>query len=170
MSDRTALFIGRFQPFHLGHLSVIEDIASSGFNRVVIGLGSSQYSGTDQNPLTAEQREELIHASIQNTSSLNVEYAIVRIPDIHDDRMWVDHVHTTVAKSGYEFSSIYTGNHNTSTLFSSSPVEIVPVQFIIQISATEIRQMAKSQDESWKRYVHSSIIELVEKYLLLPVV
>jgi nicotinamide-nucleotide adenylyltransferase len=40
---RRGLLIGRFQPFHIGHLKAIEQ-ATSENDEVIIGIGSAQYS------------------------------------------------------------------------------------------------------------------------------
>ena len=51
----TALFIGRFQPFHSGHVDAIKQISEK---EIIIGIGSSQYSGTDDNPYSFEERKK----------------------------------------------------------------------------------------------------------------
>src|SRR3970040_1541422 len=50
-----ALWIGRFQPFHLGHLSMAKRILAE-VDELVIGIGSAQYSHTPENPFTAGER------------------------------------------------------------------------------------------------------------------
>ncbi|MBP7820288.1 MAG: adenylyltransferase/cytidyltransferase family protein, partial [Candidatus Methanofastidiosum sp.] len=50
-----ALYIGRFQPFHLGHLHVVKLILNSS-KEIIIAIGSSQVSHTIQNPFTAGER------------------------------------------------------------------------------------------------------------------
>lgn len=49
MKAKTALFVGRFQPFHLGHLKVIKDILKKN-DFIVIAIGSSDEKNTDKNP------------------------------------------------------------------------------------------------------------------------
>ena len=44
-----ALFVGRFQPLHKGHLQIIQ-YASKKYDEVIIGVGSSQYNHTKHNP------------------------------------------------------------------------------------------------------------------------
>ena len=58
-----ALFIGRFQPFHKGHLKVIKDIIKKDY-RVIIGIGSSQYSHTVDNPFTSDERKKMIQETL----------------------------------------------------------------------------------------------------------
>ena len=51
----TALYIGRFQPPHLGHISVIKEILKK-YDSVIIGIGSAQEKGTYENPFSAAER------------------------------------------------------------------------------------------------------------------
>ena len=60
-----AVFIGRFQPFHLGHLDVVKHglrIAK----RVIIVLGSSDAAPTTKNPFSVEERQKLILSHFSN--------------------------------------------------------------------------------------------------------
>ncbi|MCD4800755.1 MAG: adenylyltransferase/cytidyltransferase family protein, partial [Methanococcoides sp.] len=46
---KRAFYIGRFQPFHLGHHSVITSIAEE-VDELIIGIGSAQTSHEVNNP------------------------------------------------------------------------------------------------------------------------
>jgi bifunctional NMN adenylyltransferase/nudix hydrolase len=54
-----SVYIGRFQPFHLGHKAVI-DQALSNSKRVVIIIGSADCARSGKNPWSAEDRVEMI--------------------------------------------------------------------------------------------------------------
>ena len=54
---KRGLFIGRFQPFHLGHLKDIKR-AIQEVDELVIGVGSSNEECTKENPFTVEERIE----------------------------------------------------------------------------------------------------------------
>lgn len=60
---KTAVFLGRFQPFHIGHYSIVEKILTE-YKRLMLVIGSAEKSGTDENPWTLQEREEIIRASI----------------------------------------------------------------------------------------------------------
>ena len=64
MSNVNGLCIGRFQPFHLGHLSAIKQ-ALKKVDKLYIGIGSSQYDHEEYNPFTAEERREMIQRALE---------------------------------------------------------------------------------------------------------
>ena len=64
-----ALFIGRFQPFHLGHLHVIKKYYNK-YDILFIGIGSSQYHHTAENPFTYEERKSMIELTL-NAGQIN---------------------------------------------------------------------------------------------------
>ena len=53
------LVVGRFQVFHNGHEQIVRTALSLS-KRVVLLIGSSQECGTEKNPLSYEQRKEVI--------------------------------------------------------------------------------------------------------------
>ena len=87
------LFIGRFQPFHKGHLAMVKKILETS-DEIVIGIGSAQYSHTGENPFTAGERFEMIKRSLDEEGIH--DYHIVPIPDTHVHSVWVSHVKSLV--------------------------------------------------------------------------
>ncbi len=85
------LYLGRFQPFHRGHLSCLEHIRKNAQD-VIIGIGSAQYSRDERNPLTfAERREVMQHALDREKLGFNNVF-FVPIPDIHNEHMWMENI------------------------------------------------------------------------------
>ena len=56
---KVGLYIGRFQPFHMGHLSIVKR-ALKECDTLVIAIGSSQENRTKKNPFTFEERKAFI--------------------------------------------------------------------------------------------------------------
>ena len=77
--------IGRFQPFHLGHLEAIK-FALSKVEHLHVGIGSSNKSHEKRNPFTADERKKMILSSIDDKlkKNLSVHY----IPDVDDHSKW----------------------------------------------------------------------------------
>jgi len=80
---RRAFFIGRFQPFHLGHMEVLRKILKE-VEELIVGVGSAQESHTIENPFTAGERilmvsralDELIEEMLKNGEILFKEAGI----------------------------------------------------------------------------------------------
>lgn len=63
------VFIGRFQPFHIGHKRVIE-LALEQAKQVLVLVGSSFQPRTIKNPFTYEERMEMISTSVGNAVTI----------------------------------------------------------------------------------------------------
>ena len=78
---KRALYIGKFQPFHIGHLSIVEHIVSApDIDEIVICIGSSQWNWKKPNSerplldnfLTWQERKEVIEFSLKGVISKKV--------------------------------------------------------------------------------------------------
>jgi nicotinamide-nucleotide adenylyltransferase len=67
-----AVFIGRFQPFHRGHRKVIADYRHK-FDDFCIAIGSAGEERTEDNPLSFEERKELIQACYPDIEIIGIE-------------------------------------------------------------------------------------------------
>ena len=56
MKYKVGLFIGRFQPFHKGHESIVRKMLEE-CEKVIIAIGSAQESGTVANPFRYEYQK-----------------------------------------------------------------------------------------------------------------
>ena len=150
----TGLFVGRFQPFHNGHLADVE-LALEKCDEVVIVVGSAQESRTADNPFTAEERCELIDAALAAEDI--TAYQIVVLEDINDDNMWVEHVKAHVGS----FDSVYTGNDYVASLFKAAKSKLVIVPLIDDIAATTIRARMVSGGQ-WEEMVPDAVIAKIK--------
>ncbi len=119
----TALFIGRFQPLHNGHLTILKQL-SSNYHIVKIGIGSAQYGNTRDNPLSSAERRTMLQKTLKEARIRNTR--IFSIPDIHDNGRWVAHVKRIVGP----FDVVHSGNALVLRLFREKSV---PVRRIIEI-------------------------------------
>ena len=151
-----AIFIGRFQPFHKGHLKVIEFI-SKGFDEIIIGIGSSQYNNTNENPFSAEERKEMIEKSLKNAGIRNCK--IVFIPDIHNPPKWVEHV----LSINSDFDVVFTNNEFTKDLFKEKGFEVKHTPLFNEdvFSGKEIRRKIMN-NENWKHLVPNSVVNVIK--------
>jgi len=132
---KTGLYIGRFQPFHRGHLSVVRQ-ALKEVGKLIIGIGSSQYHGQPQNPLSGRERLEVVQAAISE-AGLSDKVSIYLVPDIHDDDKWAQHVKSIVPP----FEVVFVGDEGlVKELFKKVHTPVITAERELDISATGIRQ------------------------------
>ena len=65
MKYKLGLVVGRFQPFHNGHVYIIDEALKIA-EEVCILVGSSQESGTEHNPFSYELRRDLIESTYKS--------------------------------------------------------------------------------------------------------
>lgn len=150
-----ALFIGRFQPFHMGHLLLLQQLSNQ-YEEIIIGIGSSQYHDTPDNPFSFEERYQMISQSLD---AVGIDrYRIVSIPDIHDPPRWVDHV-CSIAP---EFALIIANNPFTRKLFSEKGFVVQGTAYFDRkrYSGREIRRRIV-HDESWDDLVPATVYKLI---------
>lgn len=156
-----ALFLGRFQPPHKGHVQVIEEILK-GHDMIVVGLGSSQYSGTFENPLTTEERRELFQAIFSELRISLDPFTIVPIPDIHDDERYVDHVKNLVPA----FDVVYSGNELVTRLFEEKGYKVVQVPRYNGYEGRIIREQMRAGDSRYKEALPEVCAKLIETWFV----
>ncbi|MBD3164298.1 nicotinamide-nucleotide adenylyltransferase [Candidatus Woesearchaeota archaeon] len=150
-----SLFIGRFQPFHKGHLHDIKEALKFSDN-VIIAVGSSQESGTNENPFSYDERKEMIEKVIKKERIPNTE--VYPVPDINDDAMWADHV---ISITG-DADIIYTGNKWVKKLFRQKGFEVRDVSFLPEVNATEIRKRMH-HGKDWESLVPAEVADIIHK-------
>ncbi|MDO8641512.1 MAG: nicotinamide-nucleotide adenylyltransferase [Nitrosarchaeum sp.] len=141
------LLIGRFQPFHLGHLDALR-FALSKVDKLWIGLGSSNKPLQKNNPFSAEEREEMILSSVDESMKPRIQ--IYFIPDLENHIKWIELIDTLVPK----FDTVFTNDELTRHLYSKRDVEVLPIPFVKRdiLSGTNIRDMIIS-DQTWEDLV-----------------
>ena len=142
----TALFVGRFQPFHNGHLSIIKDL-SERYEKVYIIIGSATESSTPKNPFSVEERIEMIRRALEPRGIRNFE--ISSVEDFHDDALW-----TSAIRKAFSFDVVYSRNPWTIDCFRRQGVKARKHKFFHErkYSGREIRRrMAKGM--AWRDLV-----------------
>lgn len=89
------VFIGRFQPLHLGHTRVIDE-ALKRADRVIVLCGSASSPRSLRNPWTLDERINMIEATYPEEFDSN-RLIVDGIPDLkYRDHLWVGMVQRTV--------------------------------------------------------------------------
>ena len=141
------LLIGRFQPFHLGHLEALR-FALSKVDKLFVGLGSSNKPPEKNNPFSAEQRKKMILSSIDD--SMKEQISIYFIPDVDNHVKWIEEIDSIVP----QFDIVFTNDDLTKHLYSKRSIQIQSIPFLKRnkLSGTNIRQLILS-DQNWSDLV-----------------
>jgi len=138
----TALFIGRFQPFHKGHMHALEYIAQKN-ERIIIGIGSANSEQTITNPFTLSERRHMIMRALE---TFQTPFELVPIDDVHDLAKW------RALVSALRFGSVYSNNEFVvRALYRSHDVERIPR--MVKANGSEIRRRIIQNDPSWQEFV-----------------
>ena len=153
---KKAILVGRFQPMHTGHLKVIKWILKK-YNKVIIAIGSSQDSFTEKNPFTFEERKKMIQNTLRSEKIEKNKYKIIGIPDVYDDKLWVD----SILKKA-KFDVVLTKNVWTKRCFTKAKIPVEPHPMFGNVSGSKIRRMIKN-NEKWENYVPEEVEKIMKK-------
>ncbi len=150
-----ALYVGRFQPFHKGHLHSIRKILEEA-DEVIIGIGSAQYSHTLENPFTCGERIEMIRRTVDDLSRV----IIVPVTDVHRHGIWVAHLYNLVPS----FDVVYSNEPITVRLFEEEGFTVRSIPFYSRdiYNATKIRQKIIA-DEKWAQQVPKKVFTFIKE-------
>lgn len=155
---KRAMFIGRFQPFHNGHLKAVKDLIKK-YDEVVIVIGSSLDSYTFENPFTCGERLEMIRGAF--TKSELSKISTITVPDLNDNTSWVDHV----LLHAPSIHSIYSNNQLVKFLFSRHGI-IVKSTGNHKRDTNEgkkIRELMKGENPEWRKHVPKNVSKFIEE-------
>jgi nicotinamide-nucleotide adenylyltransferase len=154
------LYVGRFQPFHLGHLGAVKAVLKE-TDELVIVIGSAQYSHNINNPFTAGERLVMIRFALQEAKLSPSKLWIVPVPDVHLHMLWVS------AVEGYtpKFDVCYTNEPLTKRLFSEAgyPINEIPFFDRKQYMSTVIREKMLRSDDTWVELVPKSVADFIKE-------
>ena len=141
------LLIGRFQPFHKGHLEAVK-IGLSKVDNLWIGIGSSNKNNEKRNPFTADERKEMILSSLDPQTLKRVK--IFFVPDTGDHEKWTYHVDSIVPS----YDLVFSNDEFTLTLYKKRGKKTFEVPLLKRdtISGTNIREMIVT-DKNWQDLV-----------------
>ncbi|MCJ7721239.1 nicotinamide-nucleotide adenylyltransferase, partial [Candidatus Bathyarchaeota archaeon] len=156
---KRGVFVGRFQPFHNGHLEVIKKIVED-VDELVIIVGSAQYSHRLDNPFTAGERITMIRKALEEEGIQLSKIWIIPVPDVHQHSLWVSQI------VGYspKFDVVYANEPLTSRLFIEAGFKVKPMPLIKReiYLATEIRK-GMIDGEKWEERVPSSVANFIKE-------
>jgi nicotinamide-nucleotide adenylyltransferase len=158
MAVTRGILVGRFQPFHLGHLSAVRE-SSKDVDELIMVVGSSQRSHEFRNPFTAGERIEMIRETLAAEREID-EHKIILIPvpdtDVH--YLWTYQVDLLVPR----YDMVYTNDPFTEYLFTERGVKVAQPRLRKrrELSGTQIRRRMVI-DKDWHSLVSTRTAEFI---------
>lgn len=153
-----ALIIGRFQPFHKGHLELVRQILGE-CDEIVIALASAQFNYLEKDPFTAGERIWMIHEALREASIDLARCYIAAVVNDENNARWAGHLRSFLPP----FEVVYTGNEYVAMLMKDAGVESRDVKFHDRdkYNATAIRRLMLGGGK-WEELVPGSIARIIE--------
>ena len=149
--------MGRFQPFHTGHLHAVR-YALEKVEELCILVGSADKSHQLDNPFTAGERVYMIKAALEEAGIDCKRVLIIPLPDSSAHSLWVASVKAAVPK----FDVIFSNDPLTRRLFQEEGFTVLDIPFYVRstFSATEVRRrMLKG--EPWEELVPKVVAKII---------
>jgi nicotinamide-nucleotide adenylyltransferase len=157
---RVGLLVGRFQPFHYGHLAAVR-FALKRVDYLYVVVGSAQRSHERDNPFTASERISMIKSALDGSGVDPSKWMAIPIVDADSHSVWVSSVESMVPK----FDIVFTNDTLTHLLFKEEGIEVRAVPYLDRgrYSATNVR-MRILERKDWESLVPPQVAELVKEF------
>ncbi len=168
MKNELAVLIGRFQPFHNGHVGLLQT-ALAAAPKVAIVLGSALRARNAKNPFTWEERSNMIRLALSPEDAARVFFIPMR--DYYEDSRWANAVKQAISDMFGKVSQICLVGHFKDP--SSQYLNLFPQWQLLacerthNIDATLIRQLYfEAEDMTVSLQVmHGMVPPTMQQYL-----
>lgn len=161
MKYRRTLMMGRFQPFHNGHVALARQ-ALKECDELIIVIGSAQFNFIDKDPFTAGERILMIHEALKEAGIDLGRCYIIPVPNDENNARWLANLRSMVP----HFDVLYSGNEFVDHLASSqdASLTIKHPKFASKsdYNGTNIRRRIAA-GKPWKSLVMPSVARIIEQ-------
>ncbi len=151
------LMMGRFQPFHLGHLDLARQ-ALSECDDIIIGVASSQFNYMQKDPFTAGERIEMIRGALLESDIGLARCVILGIENRENNALWASYLRAMLPK----FDRSYSGNEYVTMLLADAGCSVASPRLLDRsvYSSTRIRRLIAS-GEPWEHLVPKAVARII---------
>jgi nicotinamide-nucleotide adenylyltransferase len=153
------LFVGRFQPFHNGHLEAVK-YALSKIDYLYIVVGSAQKSHERDNPFTAGERIMMIKAALNEAGVDANRWMLIPVQDADSHSVWTATLRSTVPK----FDIVFSNDTLTIRLLKEEGTNVIPIPYLNrkEYSATNVRARILERKD-WETLVPPAVDRIVKE-------
>jgi nicotinamide-nucleotide adenylyltransferase len=153
------LLIGRFQPFHNGHLAAVK-YALEHVDYLYIVVGSAQRSHERDNPFTAGERIMMIKAALNDAGVDARRWMLIPINDAQSHSVWTATLKSTVPR----FDTVFSNDTLTIRLLKEEGINVKAIPYLNrdEYSATNVRARILERRD-WKTLVPPAVERMVKE-------
>ena len=158
---RRGLMLGRFQPFHKGHLALTKQILSE-CDELVIIIGSAQFSFIEKDPFSAGERVLMIHEALKEAGIDLSRCYIIPVANDENNARWLAYLRSMVPP----FDVLYSGNDFVKYLARSqdSGIAVENPAFTEkdEYNGTNIRHLMQD-GKPWEHLVPPAVAKVIQQ-------
>jgi nicotinamide-nucleotide adenylyltransferase len=158
---RRGLMLGRFQPFHKGHLALTKQILSE-CDELLIIIGSAQFNFIDKDPFSAGERVLMIHEALKEAGVDLSRCYIIPVANDENNARWLAYLRSMVPP----FDVLYSGNDFVKYLTRSQDSSIVMEEPVFaelnEYNGTNIRRLIQ-EGKPWEHLVPPAVAKVIQQ-------
>lgn len=157
---KIGLVVGRFQPFHKGHLYLFKKSLKVS-DKIIIAVGSSNITNKD-NPLSYITRVKMLKKVITEENLENRVLKIIPSPDDPSDDVWLE----KLLKNAGKFDIAFGNNDWTNDILEKAGYKVTGIRFLNRkmFQGVIIRKLFK-KGKNWEDRVPSYLVSFIRKKL-----
>jgi nicotinamide-nucleotide adenylyltransferase len=153
--------LGRFQPFHKGHLALAKQILSE-CDELVIIIGSAQFNFIDKDPFSAGERVLMIHEALKEAGIDLSRCYIIPVVNDENNARWLAYLRSMIPP----FDVLYSGNDFVKYLARSQDpgIAIEDPAFAEkdEYNGTNIRHLMQG-GKPWEHLVPPAVAKVIQQ-------
>ncbi len=152
------LMIGRYQPFHLGHLSLAEQILSE-CEELVVAIGSPEANFSFNDPFTAGERITMVHETLKKHGLRMSNCYVLAVQNSNNNYTWFESIRSMIPN----IKTVYSGNQFVQLLLPKDVKVKSPafVKFKI-FNGTRIRNLIV-RNGNWRGLVPTPVALFIDE-------
>jgi nicotinamide-nucleotide adenylyltransferase len=158
---KRGLMLGRFQPFHNGHISLTKQILSE-CDELVIIIGSAQFNFIDKDPFSAGERVLMIHEALKEAEIDLSRCYVIPIANDENNARWLAYLRSMTPP----FDVLYSGNDFVKHLVLSQDSSIAVKNPMFakkeEYNGTNIRHLMQD-GKAWKHLVPPAVAKVIQQ-------
>lgn len=157
----TPLFPGRFQPFHNGHLLVVQGMVKAVGNPVIIICDPAKPDAQGDDMFTLEERREMISSALLSADIMDA--TIVTCKDAEHDADWVKYVLDAVEKRNDIV--VWSGREDVRAAFETSGIPTKKIVPVPGIDGATLREQMRAKNSEWRKKIPAGALDVLEDAL-----